>query len=154
MFGLNKKSTTVDNAFSGSEKPSSKPTNKICVIAKGTVIEGTFYSESDTRVDGTILGKVTCEARIMMGKDAQIEGEVKTQDIAIKGSFKGDLRVTDVLHLDKTAVVNGTILANKLSVEPGAKLQGECSVGSSAKVEKQQSNFKKTDNNKARKKSA
>lgn len=100
-----------------------------CVIVKGTIIEGDFKSNSDTRMDGIIKGNVTCSARMIMGKDATIEGNVKTKQASISGVFTGDLSVDDLLSLTETAKVDGTVTAKQIEVSEGALLNGTVLVG-------------------------
>ncbi|MGB0861887.1 MAG: bactofilin family protein [Saprospiraceae bacterium] len=100
-----------------------------CVIVKGTIIEGEFKSTSDTRMDGVIKGNVDCSARMIIGKDAKIEGNVKTKQANIAGSFFGELEVQEQLVLSGTANVDGTVSAKELSVEDGAMLNGNIMIG-------------------------
>lgn len=102
-----------------------------CVIVKGTVIEGEFKSKSDTRMDGTIIGNVTCDARMIIGPSARIEGNITSQQANISGTFTGDIQVKELLTLTSTAKVEGTVVAKDLCVEEGAMLNGDVQVGKS-----------------------
>lgn len=95
-----------------------------CVIIQGTVIEGDFYSKSDTRLDGTINGNVVCDARLIMGNSSEINGHIKSNDVLIAGKFEGEMTVKELLSLKSTANVNGQISTNKIDVEEGAILNG------------------------------
>jgi cytoskeletal protein CcmA (bactofilin family) len=112
-----------------SKKVVSNNIESACVIVKGTVIEGEFKSNSDTRMDGIIRGNVDCSARMIIGKDARIEGNVKTKQASIAGSFLGELEVLEQLSLSGTANVDGTVSAKELSVEDGAMLNGNIMIG-------------------------
>lgn len=103
-----------------------------CVIVKGTVIEGEFKSKSDTRMDGTIIGNVTCDARMIIGPSARIEGNINTQQANISGTFAGDIQVKELLTLTSTAQVEGTVSAKDLCVEEGASLNGDVQIGKSS----------------------
>lgn len=100
-----------------------------CVIVKGTVIEGEFKSKSDTRMDGTIIGNVTCDARMIIGPTARIEGNISTQQANISGTFTGDIQVKELLTLTSTAQVEGNVSAKDLAVEEGAMLNGDVQIG-------------------------
>lgn len=141
MFGKSKKSNSNTTAPSNlnlgnSSNKKGGTTPSTCVIVKDTIIEGKFTSKSDTRVDGTIKGEIHCDARIIMGPDAVIEGKIKTNEATITGAFTGDLSVNALLKLGSTAKIDGNVSAKELIVEEGAILNGEVSVGSNEKATK------------------
>ena len=104
-------------------------TGTICMISKGTTIEGKFTSEEDAQINGTIKGEVYCKKRLVMGPTGWIEGTINTHTATIKGYIKGTIIVQDVLHLESTAKVDGTIMAKTIQVESGAQYNGECKIG-------------------------
>ena len=132
IFGKkpNTESQVASTTSSSSNNSSSK---SACVIVHGTVIEGEFYSKSDTRLDGTIKGKVTCKARLIMGKESVVEGVVESNDAKIAGKFSGDLSIAGLLSLDDSAKVDGNVKADKLEVAEGALLNGDVAIGKSPK---------------------
>ncbi len=98
-------------------------------IAAGTVIEGTVKFDHNVRLDGIIKGDVECTHKLVMGKQAKIEGTLKTQNMTVEGAFEGTLTVKELLQLASSAKVSGSISAGKLQVDPGAILDGDCQVG-------------------------
>ncbi len=104
-------------------------TGSVCMIAKGTKIEGKFTSTEDVQINGTIKGDVICKRRLMMGPTGCIEGTINTQSATIKGYIKGTIIVQGVLHLESTAKVDGIIMAKALQVESGAQYNGDCKIG-------------------------
>ncbi len=102
----------------------------ISVIAAGTVIEGDInLSTSDLRLDGTILGNIHSDAKVMMGEQGKIKGNVSTRSSGIKGEFEGELKVSEKLHIHSSARIEGTIHTKTLIVENGAQIIGNCNVG-------------------------
>ena len=129
MFG--RKNNVENNTTSTVSKSSNAVnySNSACVIVNGTVIEGEFYSKNDTRLDGIINGKVTCDARLIMGKEAIIDGTAQSKEAKISGKFDGDLKIEGILSLGNTARVEGNIKAAKLEVDEGASLNGDIQIG-------------------------
>ncbi|MFZ4474051.1 MAG: bactofilin family protein [Saprospiraceae bacterium] len=120
MFGNTK--TTEDI-----KKSASTPTaGTINALVKGTVIEGNVRCESDLRVDGTIKGKLVCQAKVIIGPTGLIEGEIRCQNAVIEGKFSGILHVSELLNVRETAEVDGEITTNKLLVQSGAKFNVSC----------------------------
>ncbi|NQY10888.1 MAG: polymer-forming cytoskeletal protein [Flavobacteriales bacterium] len=99
-------------------------------IAAGTIIEGKIVTQGDIRVDGTIKGSIICEGKIVVGESGVIEGETKCRNANISGTIKAKINVTELLALRATAKLIGDIVADKLSVEPGAIFTGACKMDS------------------------
>ena len=129
MFG-NKKNKSHDIPMSNSKKSntSANTMSSACVIVKGTRIEGDFKSPNDTRMDGVIIGNIDCAAKIIMGTEARVEGNMNTHQARIAGSFSGELRVKDLLQLGNTAKLDGIINASQLEMEEGATVNGTLKV--------------------------
>ena len=64
-----------------------------------------------------------------MGRDGIIEGDVVCSSADIAGVLKAKITVSQLLSLKATAKLNGDIVTNKLSIEPGASFTGSCSMG-------------------------
>jgi cytoskeletal protein CcmA (bactofilin family) len=110
--------------------PSSNGDNSSsCVIAPGTKIEGNFQSAENVRLDGAVIGEFSCEKKLVVGKDGRVEGNIHARDAVVMGTVIGDLFISGLLQLDKTAVINGNITTVAISVEEGARYDGRCKVG-------------------------
>ena len=92
-----------------------------------------FYdinSNGDIRIDGTLKGSIKTEGKVVLGKEGVVEGDVVCQNADISGTIKAKITVSNLLSLKKeTAKLNGDIVTNKLSIEPGAEFTGSCSMG-------------------------
>lgn len=118
MFGSNKTEEV-------SKSPAS-PSGAINALVKGTTIEGSLRCESDLRIDGTLKGKINCQAKLIIGPSGFVDGEIKCQNAVIEGKFKGILQVSELLNVRETAEVDGEITTNKLLVQSGAKFNVAC----------------------------
>lgn len=99
------------------------------VISVGSKIEGNFQSTENIRFDGYLHGDLACERKLVVGKDGRVEGNVKAKEAVIMGSITGDLSISGLLHLEKSASVRGNIKAGVLSIEEGASYDGICKIG-------------------------
>lgn len=104
----------------------SNPIGKINQVVEGTVFEGNIVSDSNFRIDGKIIGKITIQGKLVLGPKGVIEGEIICENAEIEGFFKGDIRVKSFLSLKSTAQINGDIYTQKIAVEPGAEFTGKC----------------------------
>lgn len=109
---------------STNKEPKNSSNRSACVIVQGTIIEGEFYSKSDTRLDGIITGNVVCEAKLIMGNSSEIRGTVQSNEVLIAGKFEGEMKVKESLNLKSTAKMNGEITTKKVDIEEGAILNG------------------------------
>lgn len=106
--------------------PTSSTAN--CVVAKGTKIEGNFRSPENIRMDGMVVGEVRCDKKLVMGEDSTVEGKLFAQDAVVMGTVRGDINVTETLHLQATAKIQGNIITKYLMVDEGAIFNGDCKV--------------------------
>jgi cytoskeletal protein CcmA (bactofilin family) len=109
------------------KKSTSVPTSgSINTLVKGTIVEGTLRCESDLRIDGTLKGKLFCQAKVIIGPTGVIDGEIQCQNAVIEGRFKGILKVSELLNVRETAEIDGEISTGKLLVQSGAKFNVAC----------------------------
>lgn len=120
---FNKKKNNMKNNIT-----ESKPNN----IVSGTTIKGEITTNGDFRIDGTLIGSINCKGKIVIGQTGTIEGEVVCQNADISGKIKGQIKVEQLLTLKSTTDLNGDVVTNKISVEPGAKFTGSCDMDGSA----------------------
>jgi cytoskeletal protein CcmA (bactofilin family) len=104
-------------------------TAAVNMIGAGTVITGDIYSKGDIRVDGTLKGSVITEGKVVLGREGIIEGDIECRDADISGTIKAKITVSQLLSLKTSAKLNGDIVTNKLSIEPGSEFTGSCSMG-------------------------
>ena len=104
-------------------------TETVNTIGVGTIITGDVKSKGDIRVDGTLKGSVNTLGKVVLGKDGVIEGDVICNSADVSGTIKAKITVSQLLSLKTTAKLNGDIITNKLSIEPGASFTGSCSMG-------------------------
>ena len=105
------------------------PSSAINMIGAGTVITGDIKSKGDIRVDGSLNGSIDTEGKVVVGQGGIVEGDVICKDADIAGVLRAKISVSQLLALKSSAKLNGDIITNKLSIEPGASFTGSCSMG-------------------------
>jgi cytoskeletal protein CcmA (bactofilin family) len=127
MFNNGKKdSATAKTAPSTSSASGGHSLNS---IVQGTDIEGTVKANSDIRIDGSIKGKLFCDAKVIIGPTGKVSGEIRCQNAVIEGSFDGTISVKELLNIRETAKIEGDISYGKLIVQPGGVIDGTISMG-------------------------
>ena len=100
----------------------------INIINSGTNIVGDINSTGDIRIDGDLKGTIKTKGKVVVGKNAKIEGEIICSNADIAGVVSAKLSVDKLLVLKSTAKLSGDISINKLAIEPGANFSGKCSM--------------------------
>lgn len=97
-------------------------------FGEGTVVHGEVRSPNNIRVDGVIVGTVQSDARIIIGSNGKVEGDIICENADVSGKVYGKVEVKDLLQLTRTALIEGDIISDKLVVEAGAKFTGTCNM--------------------------
>jgi cytoskeletal protein CcmA (bactofilin family) len=98
------------------------------VLAAGTVLTGAVVAESDFRLDGRVEGEINCRGKIVIGPKGSVKGNIVTDNAEVFGHIEGIVRVRERLVLKSSAVIKGDIYIQTLEIEPGAKLNGSCTM--------------------------
>jgi cytoskeletal protein CcmA (bactofilin family) len=115
------------------KKPAEVSFGKTNRIAEGTQLNGDLVSDSDIRIDGTLIGNITLKGKLVVGPKGYVEGNIKCQNMDIEGKFLGKLEVVELLNTKSTSIIKGEVIVGKLGVEPGANFTATCSMKGSVK---------------------
>jgi len=103
--------------------------NGATLIGAGTTLKGDIKSNSDLRIDGTVIGNITSAAKIIIGSSGVVEGDITGNQSDIVGKVSGNIRAKELLQLRGECVVTGNLYAGKLQIEPTATFNGQCHMG-------------------------
>jgi cytoskeletal protein CcmA (bactofilin family) len=95
-------------------------------IDQNTSFKGSLKAKTDIRIDGTVEGDIETSGKVILGKEAQVTGEVSCANAEIEGHFKGKLTVSGILSLKTNSNVEGEVATQKLIVEAGAIFNAHC----------------------------
>lgn len=143
MFNGKNKSETFE--VGGEKAPVSTSAS---LIGAGTTMKGDITSSGDLRIDGTLVGNIHCTAKVVIGANGNVQGDINGQTADIMGKVTGTIKVKDLLQLKGGSLLNGNIEAGKLQIEPTANFNGGChmiqtSTGSSTSTAKSSQEVKK-----------
>ena len=99
------------------------------IIGAGTTINGDMVSNGDIRIDGVLKGNLTAKAKILIGPDGSVEGDIEGLQADVLGKVVGKIKVKELLHLRGKATLHGDIYAGKLQIEPTVTFNGQCHMG-------------------------
>ncbi|MES2777814.1 MAG: polymer-forming cytoskeletal protein [Bacteroidota bacterium] len=99
------------------------------IIGTGTHLKGDLSCQNDLRIDGKLTGNIYCEAKVVIGTDGLVEGEVNCQNADVMGRIIGNIKVNNLLDLRGKADIKGDIFSKSLQVEPQVTFNGSCHMG-------------------------
>lgn len=110
--------------MAGKPRPAARASNVPSIISSDVVIKGTIESAGEIQFDGEIDGNVEAKG-VVIGDGARVVGEVAADKVRVCGSVEGAIRGVQV-ELASTAQVKGDIIHASLSIENGARFEGNC----------------------------
>ncbi len=117
--------------FTSKVKNSDTPVGSTTIIGAGTVITGDIESNGDIRIDGTLIGNLVSKAKVLVGQEGVVEGDISGLQADIMGRVTGTVKIKELLQLHGKSIVSGEIFTGRLEVEPSATFNGSCHMGSS-----------------------
>jgi len=102
------------------------PVSGASIIASGTSLKGDITSTGDIRIDGTLHGNIHCSAKVVIGANGIVEGDITGQQADIMGKVNGTIKVKELLQLKGGSALSGNIHASKLQIETSANFNGQC----------------------------
>lgn len=107
--------------------------NVLNIISKGTVLVGNITTKGDIRVEGKIVGTITCNSKLVIGENGMVDGNIDARNAKIAGEVKGTVVIRELLQLEEKGKILGDIYTQKLAVQIGANFSGTCRMGDDAK---------------------
>lgn len=101
-------------------------------ISAGTIIEGNIISHEDLRLDGKVKGDIKTSARLWLGKESVVEGNILAAEADVAGRITGTVESKGLLAIKSTCRIEGDIVTKSLNVESGSSFNGRCKVGGEA----------------------
>jgi len=102
------------------------PQSGASIIASGTTLKGDITSTGDIRIDGVLQGNINCTAKVVIGGNGVVDGDISGQQADIMGKVTGTVKVKELLQLRGGSNLTGNIYASKLQIETSANFNGQC----------------------------
>jgi cytoskeletal protein CcmA (bactofilin family) len=106
----------------GGPRPVASGSATFSVIGADVAIKGDISASADLHVDGKVEGDIVCAA-LVQGESSRIEGSIEAANARLSGQVTGTITVRELVIL-KTAVVQGDVHYDVLTIEQGAQIEG------------------------------
>ncbi len=103
-------------------------------IAYGTQIKGDIVLTSSLHIDGEFEGTIHSDHIITISTQGRVIGDIIAKGIIINGLFRGSIQ-SPTIEILSQGNVKGKLTYHELTVEKGAKVEGETLVRESAALE-------------------
>jgi cytoskeletal protein CcmA (bactofilin family) len=99
------------------------------LIGEGTVITGEIRFADGLRIDGEVIGNISCtgdtRSLLVISEKARVVGKVRAGHVIINGSVEGPVMAEDLLELQPKARIVGDVRYEALEMHQGATIDGE-----------------------------
>jgi cytoskeletal protein CcmA (bactofilin family) len=92
------------------------------VIGGDIAIKGNISASADLHIDGSIEGDITC-ASLVQGESSKISGAITAETARLSGHVEGSITARELTIL-KSAVIEGDVHYDALTIEQGAQVDG------------------------------
>lgn len=104
------------------------------IIGRGSTFEGALTVQSSLRVDGKVIGNIQVGDSLIVGKEGEIEGEVRVRNAVIGGKVRNKILASGKVVLEAKSVVYGEVRTSRLVIDEGAIFEGKCSMSDDEKT--------------------
>lgn len=111
------------------EKFTSESSGNFNKIIEGTKIVGDVIADQNMQIDGEIKGNITTSAKIFIGENGVVNGNLTCVEAEIEGTINGTLSIEGLLTLRNTSKINGDIFTTRIQIDEGAAFNGVCNMG-------------------------
>ncbi len=99
------------------------------LVGEGTVITGEVRFADGLRIDGEVIGNITCSGEgrtlLVISDKAKVTGKVRAGHVIINGTVNGPVIAEDLLELQPKARIVGDVRYEALEMHQGATIDGE-----------------------------
>lgn len=101
--------------------------NSSSIISEGVKIEGNIHFPYPVEIDGIVIGDITSDDVLIIGKEGKVESNIKTKNAVISGKFTGDMSASGMVTITSTGkfIGNLTQKGGMLSIEKGGLFKGK-----------------------------
>lgn len=101
----------------------------LTIIAAGVHLVGDLEGPGLIKVDGRVEGSISGARQVILGREANVQGNVHAAEVVVAGAIDGSVVATDRVEVQGSAVVNGDVHTRVIVVHEGAKVNGTVRMG-------------------------
>jgi tetratricopeptide (TPR) repeat protein len=95
-------------------------------IGKNVRLKGVLHFKGSLMVDGEIEGEVITHDTLIVGKNGNVNADIRGGLIINRGKINGNVTAEKVMAFHANSILSGNITAPSVFIEEGAVFQGSC----------------------------
>ncbi|HLQ61638.1 MAG TPA: polymer-forming cytoskeletal protein [Candidatus Acidoferrales bacterium] len=101
-----------------------EPVAGLTVLSREDALNGRLTIASDGHLLGTFRGEVDCAGELLVGRDAQVNAEIKSVNVTIAGTVRGNVLASGRLKITTSGRLEGDARVGSLIVQEGGVHHG------------------------------
>jgi cytoskeletal protein CcmA (bactofilin family) len=98
------------------------------VIGPSMSIKGEIRAREELMVEGEVEGTLESQSLLTVGPNGKVRGNIKARQVAIFGSVRGNVEVTEKIGIREQGSLIGDIKAAGISIDDGAYFKGSIDI--------------------------
>jgi len=98
------------------------------IIGPNSKLKGDIETDGFTRIDGSIIGNITCKGRVVVGERARIKSNITGTTVTVGGVVYGNVIASESLVILSSALIIGDIITRRIQADDGCLIHGRVHV--------------------------
>lgn len=94
------------------------------VIGNTIVIDGEITGDEDLTIRGTVKGKISLSASLIVENSGVVEADIETKHVEVSGNVTGNITANEKVELKADGRMVGDIKAPRILIADGAVFKG------------------------------
>ncbi|MBT8485002.1 MAG: polymer-forming cytoskeletal protein [Phycisphaerales bacterium] len=99
------------------------------VIGSDAKFKGDLTFDSAANVLGQFEGSINSKGKVHIADGSACKATISAKEVAVAGRIEGNVQAGDRIELKPTGIVNGDIIASRMTMSEGASINGHCQIG-------------------------
>jgi cytoskeletal protein CcmA (bactofilin family) len=108
--------------------PAPQGSRSPAIIGASMQIKGEIRSREELVVDGEVEGVLESQSGITVGPNGKVKANIRAREVAIFGSVKGNVEVTEKIAIREQGSLIGDIKTAGISIDDGAYFKGSIDI--------------------------
>ena len=98
------------------------------ILAADVEFAGAMVFKEPMMIKGRVSGSITTENDLHIDEKAVVQADIVARNVTVRGTLKGNIAATGRVELFATCRVDGDVTAAEVTMEPGCRFNGICSM--------------------------
>ncbi len=107
------------------------------ILARDVTFSGVLRFKEPLMIKGRVSGTVSTDNDLYIEEGAVVEADIQARNVTVKGNVKGNIVATGRVELFASCSVNGDVRSAELTMEPGCRFNGACTMTGTKDASKQ-----------------